>query len=131
MEDEVEQEAYEEEVEQGSLCEGGNQLKLEASRFYVSLVLHGRSRAYHDCHQKDSGEVVEECLVVERVGSLQYDPDMATVFYILVYYRGCTKLEMNNLRGQKVIEEQSWSERWEYQVDLERLDESARNRLSQ
>ena len=33
-----------------------------------------RGRAYNDGHQQDGGEIPEKLAVVERVGSLQYDP---------------------------------------------------------
>ena len=69
VEDEVEQEADEEEVEQGSLSDGGT-----SRGEWLFTCFRARSRAYNNCHEKDSGEVVEESLVVEGISSLQYDP---------------------------------------------------------
>ena len=74
VEDEVEQEADEEEVEQGSLSDRwGIQSKL-VKGFLRGSAQDRDSRAYNNCHEKDSGEVVEESLVVEGISSLQYDP---------------------------------------------------------
>ena len=73
VEDEVEQEADEEEVEQGPLCERERK-SIEAKR-NAFTCFRGRSRAYNNCHQKDGGEVVEESPVVERISGLQDDPE--------------------------------------------------------
>ena len=57
-----------------------------------------RSRSYDNCHQEDSGEVVEEGLVVQRISSLQYDPEIGSQTFVRLRETGTDQINENNLR---------------------------------